>query len=119
MTHPLDRPVWSALTTLQRPISEGGELARRYRRDVNVFAAARDETEEALRALGELVGPGESVVSLQGPEIVAQSRHLLGSLGHRRVLPALQLAGRAEVLVTLCLCLVEKLLEPRVACEAL
>ncbi|MGH6951577.1 MAG: GNAT family N-acetyltransferase [Vitreimonas sp.] len=71
MTHPLDRPVWSALTTLQRSISEGGELARRYRRDVNVFAAALDESEAALRALGELVRPGESVISLQGPEIVA------------------------------------------------
>lgn len=69
MTHLLDRPVWSALDSLQKPLSEGGDLARRYRRDVNVFAAARDETDEALDALAGVVRPGESVISLQGPEI--------------------------------------------------
>lgn len=63
------RPVWNSLTTTHRPLSEGGELARRYRPDVNLFASARDDSAEALAALGALFGPGETGFILQIPEI--------------------------------------------------
>lgn len=63
--HPLDRPVWASLCGAQAALSEGGPLARRYRRDVNLFASARDEGDEASAALGELVRPGERVFVLQ------------------------------------------------------
>ncbi|MDT9001359.1 GNAT family N-acetyltransferase [Paucibacter sp. APW11] len=68
MTKALDRPVWASL--LHRPdLSEGGGLARRYRRDVNLFASARDDSKASQRALAALVGDGESLYVLQVPEI--------------------------------------------------
>jgi predicted GNAT family acetyltransferase len=68
--HPLDRPVWASLTTHHRPLSEGNELARRFARDVNLFASARDDDEASLAALAALLEPGERVFILQVPEIV-------------------------------------------------
>ncbi len=67
---PLERPVWSSLTTHHAPVSEGGELARRFKRDVNVFAAARDDSPAALAALAALLQPGETAFVLQVPPIV-------------------------------------------------
>jgi predicted GNAT family acetyltransferase len=69
MTHPLDRPVWMSLTTHHASLSEGNALARRFVRDVNLFASARDDSPEALAALADLVGPEESVFLLQAPKI--------------------------------------------------
>lgn len=45
-------------------------MARRYAKDVNVFASACDDTPAALGALAELVPPGERVFVLQVPDIV-------------------------------------------------
>ena len=67
---PLDRPVWASLTTYHASASEGNELARRFVREVNLFASSRDETPEAVAALAELVGPDESVFVAQVAEIV-------------------------------------------------
>lgn len=67
--HPLDRPVWESLITHHAPLSEGGALARRFARDVNLFAAARDDSAESLAALADLVAPGETIFILQRPEI--------------------------------------------------
>jgi predicted GNAT family acetyltransferase len=66
----LDRPIWSALSTRQLALSLGGPLARRYARDVNLFASAADDTAAALAALADLVQPGEHIVVLQVPDIV-------------------------------------------------
>jgi len=68
--HPLDRPVWASLTSHHAPLSEGSALARRFVRDVNLFASSRDETPEAVAALAELVRPGESIFVLQVAEVV-------------------------------------------------
>jgi ribosomal protein S18 acetylase RimI-like enzyme len=62
MSHILDRPVWSALTTAQAHLAEGGPLARRFPRDIIPFAAARDTSEEAIAALATLAEPGEDMV---------------------------------------------------------
>lgn len=60
----LDRPVWASL--LHAPqLAEGGDLARRYRRDVNLFASARDDGAASLAALAALVGARESVYLAQ------------------------------------------------------
>jgi len=69
--HVLDRPVWESLATRHAALSEGGVLAKRYARDVNLFASARDDSAEALAALAGLVAPGEHVYVLQVPKIVA------------------------------------------------
>lgn len=67
---PLDRPVWSSLTTYHAPLSEGNSLARRFVPDVNLFISARDDSPEAVAALAELVEPGQSAFILQAPAIV-------------------------------------------------
>ncbi|KRC23895.1 GNAT family N-acetyltransferase [Acidovorax sp. Root217] len=68
MNSPLDRPVWASL--LHAPqLAEGRDLARRYRRDVNLFASARDDDSASLAALADLVGTGESVYLAQVPPV--------------------------------------------------
>jgi len=68
--HELDRPVWASLTTFHAPLAEGDERARRFLRDVNLFASARDDGADAQAALAALVRPGERVYILQVPTIV-------------------------------------------------
>ena len=68
--HPLDRPVWASLTTHHVVLSEGNELARRFARDVNLFASARDDTPQAVAELASLVKSEETIFILQVPEIV-------------------------------------------------
>jgi predicted GNAT family acetyltransferase len=69
----LDRPVWAALTTAHVGLSVGGTLARRYAPDVNLFAAARDDSAAALTALTELVQPGERVFLADVPDVAVPS----------------------------------------------
>ena len=68
--HPLDYPVRSSLFGCQADLAVGGEWARRYARDVNLFASARDDGDEALAALAGLVWRGEEIYVLQVPPIV-------------------------------------------------
>jgi predicted GNAT family acetyltransferase len=67
--HPLDRPVWASLAGPHLALSEGSDLARRFARDVNLFASTRDDSAEALAALAALLQPGERVFVLQVPAI--------------------------------------------------
>ncbi|MEW5836489.1 MAG: GNAT family N-acetyltransferase [Pseudomonadota bacterium] len=67
--HPLDRPIWSSLSTTHQALSLGDGRARRYLPDVNMFASACDDSDEALAALAALVGAGEQVYQLQVPAI--------------------------------------------------
>lgn len=64
----LDRPVWASLVHSPQ-LAEGGELARRYRRDIHLFASGRDDNPASGAALRDLVQPGESVFVLQVPTI--------------------------------------------------
>ena len=65
--HPLDYPIWTALTTRQAPLAEGGALARRFPSDIAPFAALKDETPESFAALHALL-PNEAVGVLFTPE---------------------------------------------------
>lgn len=68
MAHLLDRPAWSALTGPHAALAEGGALARRYRPGTVPFAAARDDSAEALGALAALPAPGEVMALVEaGP----------------------------------------------------
>src|SRR5579862_8044858 len=66
----LSRPVWESLTSHHAKLSEGNAFARRFRCDVNLFASARDDSPEALEALGALLRDGEIIYVLQVPEII-------------------------------------------------
>lgn len=68
--HPLDHPVWASLSTTHAHLSSGGSLARRYRPDINRFAAAANDDTASLDALAQLVEPGEDIYLLRVPTIV-------------------------------------------------
>ena len=59
MTHPLDRPVWNALTTRQAELAVASGAAVRIDPDYGPFAAALDTGEAAQAAL---------VATLRGPD---------------------------------------------------
>lgn len=62
MERPLDRPVWSALTTSQAELSIGGTEARRYRPEINLFAASVDG---GTSGLSRLLSPGEQIGTVE------------------------------------------------------
>lgn len=65
----LDRPVWASLRH-QPHWGQGDERARRFKPDINGFAATPDESADSLMALADLVQPGDdSVYVLQVPPI--------------------------------------------------
>ena len=84
MTHPLDNVIWSALTTVQSPLSTplsiGDERARRFDPRYAGFAALPDESPANFAALAGLLraGEGASIVAVgdvkPGPlfEVVAR-----------------------------------------------
>lgn len=55
MAHPLDRPVWSTLSTRQRALAVGDDRALRFEPRYNVFGAAADGSAESLAALAQLI----------------------------------------------------------------
>lgn len=63
--HPLDNPVWYALSGEQKAFGYTLEKAARYRPDVSPFAAVIDASTEAFVELSTLYKPGEiaSVIS--------------------------------------------------------
>ena len=63
--NPLDRPIWSALTTMQSKFAQGGPLALRFQSDVELFAAVAVDDEASLAALGRLIAGGEPALLLQ------------------------------------------------------
>ncbi|MGY3278292.1 ribosomal protein S18 acetylase RimI-like enzyme [Bradyrhizobium sp. S3.7.6] len=65
----LDRPIWSALTTSQKHLAEGGPRARRYPVDMTPFADMVDMSEASFAALGDLLA-GSQVAALFTPEPV-------------------------------------------------
>jgi predicted GNAT family acetyltransferase len=67
--HPLDRPIWSALTTRQRDLAVGDGLARRFDPEFGPFAAIADDDDEHLARLGSLVGEHGRVVLLQRGDV--------------------------------------------------
>jgi len=69
MTHVLDKPAWSALTSRHADLAEGGSLARRYQPSIVPFAAMLDNAPQSLQALAALVSAGDSIVMLQADEI--------------------------------------------------
>jgi predicted GNAT family acetyltransferase len=87
MNHPLDRPIWSALTTRQQHFAEGGALARRYPPDVTPFADMADMSPENFAALGQLMS-GSEIAVLFTPDIVtppAEFNVLLAKPGEQMI----------------------------------
>lgn len=90
MSHPLDRAVWTALTTLQRDYGVGGPLARRFHPEIGPICASRDGSPEALAALGALIEDGEELALVE-PDPPAPPPGFAETL-HK---PILQMTARA------------------------
>ncbi|KJC55174.1 acyltransferase [Bradyrhizobium sp. LTSP849] len=64
----LDRPIWSALTTSQKHLAEGGARALRYPVDMTPFADMADMSKASFAALGDLLsGSQVAVLFTPGP----------------------------------------------------
>ncbi|MGC1305176.1 MAG: GNAT family N-acetyltransferase [Caulobacteraceae bacterium] len=61
--HPLDRPIWSSLTTRQAHVAIGDARALRFAPEYGVFAAAADDSSESLAALAALI-PAQGAIAL-------------------------------------------------------
>jgi ribosomal protein S18 acetylase RimI-like enzyme len=61
VSHILDRPIWSALATLQVGFARGDELARRFPADVSPFVAGRDASDTARDAIVALMPEGDDI----------------------------------------------------------
>jgi ribosomal protein S18 acetylase RimI-like enzyme len=98
--HPLDHPVWYALTTRQAALAEGGALARRYPPDIGPFAAISDTSPQCFAALCAMMSPSDYVV-LFTPDPVsppAALKTLLAKTGDQMIgMPAEASGGPADI----------------------
>ena len=69
MTHVLDRPVWTSLTTRHAGFAIGGERARRFAPDIGPLAGLRDDAPESIAELAALVPADGSLIVLQADPI--------------------------------------------------
>lgn len=60
-TETLDNPIWSALTTMHRELSEGDEYGRRYLPSFTTLAGFAEESGEAYASLLEVTKPRERI----------------------------------------------------------
>ncbi|MFG3592587.1 GNAT family N-acetyltransferase [Bradyrhizobium sp. RDI18] len=61
-SHPLDYPIWTALTTTHQALAEGDARARRYPTEITPFAAMADMSPESFAALAGLMSPQDIAV---------------------------------------------------------
>ncbi|MBR1205857.1 MULTISPECIES: GNAT family N-acetyltransferase [unclassified Bradyrhizobium] len=87
--HPLDRPIWSALTTRQRDLAEGGAEARRFPVAIAPFADMVDMSPEGFAALGALLsGPDIAVLFTPDPvPVPPEFKLLLAETGEQMIGP--------------------------------
>jgi predicted GNAT family acetyltransferase len=92
--HPLDRPVWSALTTRQANLALGDGRAVRLAPDYGLFAAAADASPESLASLAALVPAGGQVALVEAEEAppvrgtAVVSRSIIWQMSTERLTPA-------------------------------
>jgi len=85
--HPLDYPIWSALTSRQQALAEGGARARRFPPAIAPFAAIADMSAPSFAALGALISPSDVAVMFT-PEPVtptAEFKILLDTTGEQMI----------------------------------
>src|ERR1700688_640253 len=97
--HPLDHPVWHALTTRQAALAEGGALARRYPSDVAPFADMPEMSAQGFAALGALMSPSDFVVLFTPDPVIvpAEFKALLAKTGEQMIGMPAEPSGRADI----------------------
>jgi ribosomal protein S18 acetylase RimI-like enzyme len=101
--HPLDRPIWSALTTRQRGLAEGGAEARRFPVAIAPFADMVDMSANSFAALGALLsGPDIAVLFTPDPVTVPPKfKVLLAETGEQMIGPPAEFSLPGVEIVTL------------------
>jgi ribosomal protein S18 acetylase RimI-like enzyme len=67
--HPLDRPVWSALTSRQSHLAVGDGRALRFDADYALFAAAADDADDSVAALARLLPAGGAMGLVEAGDV--------------------------------------------------
>lgn len=87
--HPLDIPVWSALTSSQGALALGGPLARRFPATVAPFAAMLDESLSSCAALLDLMDAGDHVATFTPAPVIPPTA--LGALHVEQIITGRQM----------------------------
>ncbi|MGA7996168.1 MAG: GNAT family N-acetyltransferase [Bradyrhizobium sp.] len=97
--HPLDHPVWYALTTRQAALAEGGALARRYPPDIGPFAALSEMSPQGFAALGALMSPSDYVVLFTPDPVTAPAEFkiLVAKTGEQMIGMPAEVSGSADI----------------------
>jgi predicted GNAT family acetyltransferase len=101
--HPLDRPIWNALTSRQQALAEGGALARRYPPAIGPFAAMADMSPKSFAALGTLMSGSEIAVLFTPDPVIAPAEFkiLLAETGEQMIGTPSESPTRGVEIVTL------------------
>jgi predicted GNAT family acetyltransferase len=102
-SHPLDHPIWTALTTTQQALAEGDARARRYPTEVTPFADMPDLSAENFAALAALMSPTDIAV-LFTPEAVkapAEFKVVLADTGEQMIGTPIETPANGVDIVTL------------------
>ena len=102
-THPLDHPIWTALTTRQQALAEGGALARRYPPAIAPFADMPDMSPHSFAALDALMSGSEIAVLFTPDAVTAPAgfKVLLAETGEQMIGTPAESAVRGVETVTL------------------
>lgn len=97
--HPLDNPIWRALTTRHSHLALGGDLARRYPADVSPLAGLPAPEAANVAALAALVEPGDEmgIFETAPPSLPASWEILRESRITQMVLPSRTPLPEADV----------------------
>ncbi|MGH3622367.1 MAG: GNAT family N-acetyltransferase [Sciscionella sp.] len=79
--HPLDNPIWNALTTRQEHFADGDTMARKFPAEVTTLAGFADSAPESFSSLARVMTPGEVVgLFLMRPAPLPESLSLIREL---------------------------------------
>jgi predicted GNAT family acetyltransferase len=101
--HPLDQPIWTALTTTQQALAEGDGRARRYPTLVTPFADMPKMSAENFAALGALMAP-QDIAVLFTPDAVqppAEFKTMLAETGEQMTGTPVETPANGIEIVTL------------------
>jgi ribosomal protein S18 acetylase RimI-like enzyme len=101
MPHPLDHPIWTALTTRHQALAEGGDHARRYPTAITPFADMAEMSPSGFASLGAMM-LGSEIAVLFTPDAVAvpaEFKIVLAETGEQMIgTPADVPAGSVDIL---------------------
>jgi len=102
-SHPLDHPIWTALTTTQRALAEGDARARRYPIEVTPFADMPDLSAENFAALAALMSPTDIAVlfTLEAVKTPAEFKVTLADTGEQLIGTPIEAPANGVDIVTL------------------